>query len=84
MKMEFKKLEIEPEGSWLKRTISSPHTKKTITYILIGAIAGFAFTYFTAGKSFAELSNGEIFQSILIGGFFGFFITNSPCARNKC
>jgi hypothetical protein len=82
--MEFKKLEIEPEGSWLKRTISSPHLKKTIIYIVLGAVAGFAFTYLSAGKPLTELSNGEIFQSLIIGGFFGFFITNSPCARNKC
>ncbi len=82
--MEFKKLEIEPEGSWLKRTISSPHTKKTIIYIVIGAVAGFLFTYLTAGKPLAEIGSGEIFQSIIIGAFFGFLITNSPCARNKC
>jgi len=82
--MEFKKLDIQPEGSWLKRTIASPHTRKTIIYIVIGAVAGFAFTYFSAGKPLAELSNGEIFQSMIFGGFMGFFITNSPCARNKC
>ena len=82
--MEFKQLDIKPEGSWLKRTIASPHTKKTIIYIVLGAIAGFLFTYFSADKSLAELSNGEIFQSMLIGAFFGFFITNSPCARGKC
>ena len=82
--MEFKKLEIEPEGSWIKRTLQSPHTKKTLIYVVIGAIAGFVFTYFTAGKPLAEISSGEIFQSIIIGAFFGFFITNSPCARNKC
>jgi hypothetical protein len=82
--MDFKKLEIEPEGSWLKRTITSLHFKKTVIYIAIGAVAGFAFTYFSAGKPLAELSNGEIFQSLIIGGFFGFFITNSPCAGNKC
>ena len=82
--MEFKKLDIQPEGSWLKRTITSPHFKKTIIYILIGAIAGFLFTYFTAGKPLAELGSGDIFQSIIIGAFVGFFITNSPCARNKC
>ena len=82
--MEFKKLDIQPEGSWLKRTIASPHTRKTIIYIVIGAIAGFAFTYFSAGLPLAELSSGEIFQSMVFGGFMGFFITNSPCARNKC
>lgn len=82
--MEFKKLEIEPEGSWLKRTMESKHTRKTLIYIAIGAVAGLVYLYFSEGKQWNELSNGDIFQSMIVGGFFGFFITNSPCARNKC
>jgi len=83
-KMEFKELEIKPGGSWIKRTITSPQTRKTLIYIFVGAIAGLVFTYATAGKPFAEIGNDEIVQSMIIGAFFGFFITNSPCARNKC
>jgi len=82
--MEFKKLEIEPEGSWLKRTLESKHTKKTLIYIVIGAVVGLLYFYFTEGKQFAELTSGEIFKSMLVGGFLGFFITNSPCSRGKC
>jgi hypothetical protein len=82
--MEFKKLEIEPEGSWIKRTLQSPHTKKTLIYIAIGAVAGFLFTVLTAGKPFAEIGTDEMIQSAVVGAFFGFFITNSPCARNQC
>jgi hypothetical protein len=26
----------------------------------------------------------DFINSLLIGGFFGFFITNSPCARGRC
>jgi hypothetical protein len=82
--MEFKKLEIEPEGNWLKRTLWSQHGKKTILYIALGAIAGFVILLITEQKQFAELTSGEIVKSLIMGGFFGFFITNSPCARNKC
>jgi hypothetical protein len=82
--MEFKQLNIKPEGSWIKRALASPHSKKTIIYIVLGAIAGFLFTYLSAGKPFAELGSGEIVQSVLIGAFFGLFITNSPCSRGKC
>ncbi len=82
--MEFKKLEIQPEGNWLKQAIASRHIRKTLVYIVIGALAVFVFTVLTSGKPFAELSNGEIFQSLIFGGFIGFFLTNSPCARNKC
>lgn len=82
--MEFKQLDIKPEGSWIKRTIFTPHGKKTMLYIVIGAVAGLLFLLFTGEKSVSELTPGELAQHLLIGGFFGFFITNSPCARNKC
>ena len=82
--MEFKKLEIKPEGSWLKRTITSPHFKKTIIYMLIGAVTGFGFYFFTEGIQMDKMPAGEIFQSIMVGAFFGFFITNSPCSKGRC
>lgn len=82
--MEFKKLEIEEEGSWIQRKLRNPHTKKTAIYMLIGAIAGFGFFYFTEGMSMDKIPMGDIIQSMAFGAFFGFFITNSPCARGRC
>jgi len=82
--MEFKKLDIQQEGSWLKKTLATKHAKKTILYIVIGAIAGLAYFYFGEGKQLDTITSGEIIKSMLVGGFLGFFITNSPCARNKC
>lgn len=82
--MEFKQLDIEPEGNWFQRTFSTPHAKKSIVYILIGMVAGLVFLIVTSDKPFVEITSGDFFQSILFGGFLGFFITNSPCARNKC
>ncbi len=82
--MEFKKLEIEPESSWLKRTFSSKHFKRSLIYTVIGAAAGFLYFYLSEGKNMDVLQSGDIIQSMLVGAFFGFFITNSPCARNKC
>lgn len=82
--MEFKKLEIKPEGSWLKRTLKSRQTKRTIIAVLIGAAGGFLFYFFTEGKELAELNSAEVVKSSLFGAFFGLFITNSPCARGRC
>jgi RsiW-degrading membrane proteinase PrsW (M82 family) len=82
--MEFKKLEIKPEGSWIKRTFASKHFKKTVLYILIGAAAGFLYYYFTEGNKLETMPMEDIGRSLLFGGFFGFFITNSPCARGRC
>ena len=82
--MEFKKLELEPESNWFKRTIRSKHTKKSIIYIVIGALAGFLYFFLTEGKNMDTIQVGDFIKSMLFGGFFGFFITNSSCARNKC
>lgn len=82
--MEFKKLEIKEEGNRIQRILKKPHLKKTILYILTGAIGGFLFYYFSEGMHMDKMPQNEIFQSVLVGAFFGFFITNSPCARGRC
>jgi len=82
--MEFKKLEIKTEGNWLRRTIGSQHFKKSMIFIILGAVAGFGYFYFTEGKYMESMSIESISKSILFGGFLGFFITNSPCTRGKC
>lgn len=84
MKIETKKLEIKQEGSWLKRTLKAPHTRKTLLYILGGMVVGLAYTFVTEGQSFAKVPNNEILQNVFTGAFLGFFITNSPCARGAC
>ena len=82
--MEFKKLEIGKERNWFKRVINNKHILRTIIFIVIGAVAGFLYFYITDGQHLENMDSGDILKSIFIGGFFGFFITNSPCARNKC
>jgi hypothetical protein len=84
MALQFKQLDIKPEGNWIQRNLLTPHAKKTMVAILIGAVAALVVTLVTDEKAIAELSTGDIFQSIFVGGFFGFFITNSPCARGRC
>ncbi|HBH49558.1 MAG TPA: hypothetical protein DDX98_13005 [Bacteroidales bacterium] len=82
--MEFKKLEIKPEGNWFKRYILSTHGKRTLLFIGLGAIGGVLYFYFTEGQYMKDITTGNILKSLLIGGFFGLFITNSPCARGRC
>lgn len=82
--MQFKQLDIKPQGSWWTRTLQSPRFKTTMTAIVVGAILGFLFFYFTEGRLMESMPAKEIAKSLLIGGFFGFFITNSPCARGRC
>ncbi len=82
--MEFKKLELSQESSWFKRTIRSKHIQKSILFIALGAVGGFFYFYFTEGKNMDIITSKDIFNSALFGGFIGFFITNSPCARGRC
>lgn len=82
--MEFKQLEIKSEGSWIKRNLWSQHGKKTILYIALGAVVGAIFFILSESKPLTEINSGDLVQSIFMGGFFGFIITNNPCARNKC
>jgi len=82
--MEFKKLEIKQEGNWFKRLITSAHFKKSILFIIIGATAGFVFTYFSEGRELLEIPKKDFYTNIFTGAFVGFFLTNSPCARGRC
>ena len=82
--MEFKKLEISSEQSWFKRNIWTTHGKKTILYIVLGALAGFIFYLVSEDTKLTSLTWNEVLPNIALGAFFGFFLTNSPCARNRC
>ncbi len=84
MKIETKKLEIRPESNKYTGILKNRQVRRTIAGIVIGAVAGFAFFYFSEGIHMDSLSQGDVIQSIVFGGLFGLFITNSPCARNKC
>ncbi|MCP4312141.1 MAG: hypothetical protein GY790_12820 [Bacteroidetes bacterium] len=82
--MQFKQLELSNKENWFKRTIKSTHFKKSIIAITIGAMASFTFFYFTEGRLMESMEAGEVLKSMGIGAFFGFFITNSPCAWGRC
>lgn len=82
--MEFKKLDVKSDENIIKRTIFSAHGKKTMLYIFLGAAAGFILYMLTEDKQFADLTWNEVLPNVGIGAFFGFFLTNSPCARNRC
>jgi len=84
LKIEVKKLNLQPENKGLKGLIKSKQTRRTLTAILIGAVAALAFYYLTDAQSLEAFSVGEALKNMALGAFFGFFITNSPCARGRC
>ena len=84
MSFEFKPVELGPEGKRAKRQETWKHVRRTLIYMLIGAVISLTYTYFNEGSSFSMLNSDQISNSLFIGAFMGFFITNSPCARGKC
>lgn len=84
MKIETKKLELQPESQGIKGILKSKQLRRTVLGIVLGAVGGFAFFYFTEGLYMDSLSQKDVIQSLVFGGLFGLFITNSPCARNRC
>ena len=81
--MEFKKLELEDEkGS--STGVLKPQLRKTLIAVLIGAVIGFMYFYLSEGRNYEVIELGDILKSAGIGAFFGFFVTNSPCARGRC
>ena len=83
-KIEVKKLEIEPEEKGFRGWVKSKQFRKTLIAIAIGAVIGFAYFYFSEGKNMDAMPVNDIIQNVAFGAFLGFFVTNSPCARNKC
>ncbi|MBW6478167.1 MAG: hypothetical protein K0B37_01995 [Bacteroidales bacterium] len=82
--IKFKKLEIAPENKGINKLIKSQHLRKSLIYILFGALAGFGFFYFTEARQLQSWVFSDSISSVFMGAFLGFFITNSPCARNRC
>lgn len=82
--MQFKQLELKPQGSQIKRTLTSPHFRRSLIAIGLGAVIGFALYFLSEGMHMESMPGRDILKSIGIGGFFGFFYTNSPCARGRC
>ena len=82
--MKFKELELTGQESWLKRKLWSKHARKTYIAIIAGAAAGITLFYLTEGRHMNEITGSDLFNPLVLGAFFGFFVTNSPCSRGRC
>tara|TARA_Y100001949_G_C15924120_1_gene302646 strand:+ start:578 stop:832 length:255 start_codon:yes stop_codon:yes gene_type:complete len=84
MSFEFDQVELGEKGKQAKQQEKLKHYKRTAIYMVIGAAISLAFSYLTEGATITALNGEEIANSMLLGGFVGFFLTNSPCARGRC
>jgi hypothetical protein len=49
--------------------------------VVVGLLAGFMYFYFVECKTVPCVITNDAYSSVLFGGFLGFFLTGSPCAR---
>ncbi len=81
--MQFKKLELQEEKGPIG-LLKSKRFKTSLIGITVGIGVGFGYYFFTGGNSLDTMVFNEIFKHVVPGGFLGFFVTNSPCARGRC
>lgn len=82
--MEFKKLELDQPLKGMHRKLSMAGLKRTLAAFVIGAVAGFLLFWLAETNIRDSIGIGDILRSAGVGGLFGIFVANSPCARNRC
>lgn len=68
----------------IKEFLKSWNFWKPFLAIVIGAIGGFLYYHFVGCASGTCAITSNPYMSVIMGGFFGYFIVNSPCASGKC
>jgi hypothetical protein len=78
------KCEAKPRPENIKEFFKSWYFWKPFLAIAIGGLAGFLFYHYVGCTSGRCGITSNPYMSIVWGGFLGFFMVNSPCARGKC
>lgn len=78
------KCETTPKPKTIKQFFKSWFFWKPFLGIILGGTAGFLYYYFVGCASGTCPITSNPYISVIWGGFFGFFLVNSPCSRGKC
>jgi hypothetical protein len=76
-------VKVKLRDGWV-RLIKSPAFRRSALGILIGGTGGFLYYYFKDCDPSVCTIAGNPYYSTLWGGFMGWFMVNSPCARGRC
>lgn len=57
---------------------------KQVVPVFVGAIAGYLYYHFVGCSSNQCAITSSPVMSTVWGGFMGYFLMNSPCARGRC
>lgn len=71
--------EIRPKPKTVKEFFRSWYFWRPFLGILVGGILGYLYYHFIGCTSGSCAITSSPVGSVLMGSFFGFFITNSPC-----
>jgi hypothetical protein len=73
---------VSPRPKSVKEFFTSWFFWRPFIGVVAGGLIGFLYYYFVGCKSGTCAITSNPYNSMLFGGFFGFFITSSPCARS--
>jgi hypothetical protein len=74
---------VNPKPKSVKEFFKSRYFWKPFLGIAIGGLGGFLYYHFVGCTSGTCAITSNPYMSIIMGGFFGFFITSSPCVKCK-
>ena len=77
-------VEVGPKDKTVKEFLTSRNFLRPFIATLIGGTAGFLYYYFVGCASGTCAITSNPYMSVAMGGFWGFFIVNSPCSRGRC
>ena len=76
-------LEIKSKPETVKTFLKSGKFWKPFLGIALGGLAGFLYYHFIGCTSGSCAITSNPYNAMLFGGFFGFFLTSSPCILGK-
>ena len=75
-------VEVKPKTAL--ETLKSWIFTRAFLGTFLGALGGFLYYYFVGCSTGSCGITSNPYMSTIWGGFFGYFILNSPCARGRC
>jgi urea transporter len=76
--------EVKPKPKTIKEFFKSRNFWKPFIAASIGGVLGYLYYHFVGCNSGSCAITSNPYMSIIMGGFLGFFLVNSPCTSGKC
>lgn len=73
-----------PKPKTVKEFFRSWYFWKPFLAVFTGGILGFLYYFFVGCSTGTCAITSNPYSSIMMGGFMGYFLVNSPCARGNC